>query len=243
MPNNPPVFTSAVPPNLQPQAGKQFEYRAVANDADGDTITYALLPNAPAGVTVNPTTGLVTWTPTAGQLGVNSFTVKASDSLGGESKLEVPLRVIEAIPNRAPDITSNPRTTARTGSGYFYKLAVTDPDGNPISFSLVSAPTGMTVDQSGLVAWTPTAAQTGPSAVSISVSDGFGGTDTQTWTLSVSNSTANRLPSITSVPNTITNLEKVYHYQLAGTDPDGDYLLWSLDNAPKGMVIDAKTGV
>jgi hypothetical protein len=241
-PNNPPVFTSAVPSNLQPQAGKRFEYRAVAADADGDNITYALLPGVPTGVAVNPTTGLVTWTPTATQLGTNSFTVKASDAKGGESKLEVPLRVIEAIPNRPPDITSNPRTTARTSSGYFYKLAATDPDGNPITFTLVSAPTGMTVNSEGLVAWTPTAAQTGPSAVSVSVSDGQGGTDTQSWTLNVSNSTANRLPTITSVPDTVTNLEKVYRYQLAGTDPDGDYLLWSLDSAPKGMVIDAKTG-
>jgi hypothetical protein len=175
-------------------------------------------------------------------VGTNSFTVKASDGKGGESKLEVPLRVIEAIPNRAPDITSDPRTTARTGSGYFYKLAATDPDGNPLTFTLVSKPVGMTVDSEGLVSWIPTASQTGRSAVSVSVSDGQGGTDTQSWTVNVSNSTANRLPSITSVPDTVTNLEKVYRYQLAGTDPDGDYLLWSLDSAPKGMVIDAKTG-
>ncbi|AFZ10870.1 RHS repeat-associated core domain protein (plasmid) [Oscillatoria nigro-viridis PCC 7112] len=40
----------------------------------------------------------------------------------------------------------------------------------------------------------------------------------------------------------MTNLDRVYRYQLAATDPEGDYLLWSLDNAPKGMVIDAKTG-
>uniref|UniRef100_UPI0030D90977 putative Ig domain-containing protein n=1 Tax=Tychonema sp. LEGE 07196 TaxID=1828665 RepID=UPI0030D90977 len=241
-PNNPPLFASIPPSDLQPQIGKRFEYRAVAADADGDIITYALLPNAPAGITVNPTTGLVTWTPTAGQLGTNSFTVKATDGKGGESKLEVPLRVIEAIPNRPPDITSDPRTSARTGSGYFYKLAVTDPDGNPISFTLVSKPAGMTVDSEGLVSWIPTAAQTGPIAVSVSASDGQGGTDTQSWTVNVSNSTANRLPSITSVPDTVTNLEKVYRYQLTGTDPDGDYLLWSLDSAPKGMVIDTKTG-
>ncbi len=78
--------------------------------------------------------------------------------------------------------------------------------------------------------------------MSVSVSDGQSGTATQSWTVNVSNSTANRAPSITSVPDTVTNLEKVYRYQLAATDPDGDYLLWSLDNAAKGMVIDAKTG-
>jgi hypothetical protein len=72
-PNNPPVFTSIVPSNLQPQAGKRFEYRAVAADADGDSITYALLPGAPTGVAIDPATGLVTWTPAAGQLGGDLF--------------------------------------------------------------------------------------------------------------------------------------------------------------------------
>ncbi|MFB8798280.1 MAG: putative Ig domain-containing protein [Microcoleus sp.] len=241
-PNNPPVFTSAAPSKEQPQAGKRFEYRAVAEDADGDNIVYTILPGAPIGAAINATTGLVTWTPTAGQLGTNSFTVKATDSKGSEAKLEVPLRVIEAIPNRPPDITSSPRTVARIGNGYFYKLAATDPDGNPITFTLVSKPAGMTVDAEGLVSWIPTASQTGPIAVSVLASDGFGGSDTQSWTVNVSNSAVNRPPSITSTPDTVTNLERVYRYQLTGTDPEGDYLLWSLDNAPKGMVIDAKTG-
>jgi hypothetical protein len=92
-PNNPPVFTEAVPSNLQPQLGKPFEYRAVAADADGDSITYALLPGAPTGVAIDPATGLVTWTPAAGQLGATSFTVLASDGKGSPAKLEVPLGV------------------------------------------------------------------------------------------------------------------------------------------------------
>ncbi|WP_293313893.1 putative Ig domain-containing protein [Microcoleus sp. PH2017_08_TRC_O_A] len=241
-PNNPPVFTSTAPSNLLPQTGKRFEYRAVAADADGDSITYSLQAGSPAGVTIDPATGLVTWTPTAIQLGATSFTVLATDSKSSPVKLEVPLRVIEPIPNRPPDITSTPRTSARTGSSYFYQLAATDPDGNPTSFTLVSYPVGMTLTNSGAIAWIPTAAQTGPQAVSVSVSDGQGGTDTQSWTVGVSNSTANRPPAITSVPDAVTNLEKVYRYQPAANDPDGDPIFWSLDSAPKGMVIDPKTG-
>jgi len=241
-PNNPPVFTSTVPPNLAARLGKPFEYRAVAADADGDNITYSLLPGAPTGVAIDATSGLVTATATAGQLGTTSFTVLASDGKGSPAKLEVPLRVIEGIPNRAPSITSSPRKEARTGTGYLYKLTATDADGDPTGVTLVSAPLGMTVNSEGLLAWTPQASQVGPQSVSVSVSDSQSGTDTQSWIVNVSNSTANRAPSITSVPDTVTNLEKVYRYQLAATDPEGDYLLWSLDNAPKGMVIDAKTG-
>jgi len=81
-PNNPPVFTEAVPPDWAAQLGKPFEYRAVAADADGDNITYSLLAGAPTGVAIDATSGLVTWTATAGQLGATSFTVLASDGKG-----------------------------------------------------------------------------------------------------------------------------------------------------------------
>lgn len=98
----------------------------------------------------------------------------------------------------------------------------------------------MKVDKDSLIVWTPGAGDVGQKQdVSVSASDGQGGSDTQSWTVNVSNSAVNRPPSITSVPDTVTNLERVYRYQLTATDPEGDYLLWSLDNAPKGMVIDA----
>ena len=44
--------------------------------------------------------------------GLEYFNVLASDGKGSPAKLEVPLRVIEAIPNRVPSITSSPRKEA-----------------------------------------------------------------------------------------------------------------------------------
>jgi hypothetical protein len=82
-------------------------------------------------------------------LGAVSFTVVASDGKGSPAKLEVPLQVIEAIPNRAPSITSSPRQETRNGSGYYYKLTATDPDGDHTRVTLVSAALGMTVNQRG----------------------------------------------------------------------------------------------
>jgi Putative Ig domain len=58
----------------------------------------------------------------------------------------------------------------------------------------------------------------------------------------VANQAPNQAPTITSTPNPVTNLDRVYAYNLQGSDPDGDLLVWDLQTAPAGMVIDPQTG-
>jgi large repetitive protein len=153
--NSVPVFTST--PNIRPQVGRLFQYQAQALDADGDTLTYALLPGAPTGLTVNPNTGLVTWTPTAAQLGNQAFTLRVLDGKGGETLQEVSLVVGVTDTNTAPTITSTPRTSTRQGNLYTYQVQATDPEGDRLTYSLVNPPSGMQI-QNGLIAWQPTAA-------------------------------------------------------------------------------------
>jgi len=58
----------------------------------------------------------------------------------------------------------------------------------PITFSLISGPTGMTVSAAGLVTWTPVAGQEGLNAVEIEASNLLG-TDTQTFDVNVAMAT------------------------------------------------------
>ena len=62
--------------------GASLTFTATASDADGDTLTYSLDSGNPSGSSINPTTGVFTWTPTAAQ-GPNSYpiTVRVSDGL------------------------------------------------------------------------------------------------------------------------------------------------------------------
>jgi RHS repeat-associated protein len=50
----------ATEPNTRIGAGETFAYQATALDNDRDTLRYSLI-NAPAGATIDPTTGKVTW--------------------------------------------------------------------------------------------------------------------------------------------------------------------------------------
>ena len=86
--------------------------------------------------------------------------------------------------NRARRSPPTPITDAAVGEPYGYDAAATDPDGDALTFRLLAGPAGMTVDPpSGLVQWTPTADQAGTQSVLLTVEDGRGGSDTQTFTL------------------------------------------------------------
>jgi hypothetical protein len=89
------------------------------------------------------------------------------------------------IPNGAPRILSSPPQEIH-GAVYTYRVIAEDPDGDPITFSLVSAPTGMTIDSnSGVISWPITQESTGNHVVEIAAQDPDGLKTTQKYTLSI----------------------------------------------------------
>ncbi len=86
-----PTFTSTAP--TAALVGFNLNYNAQTNEEGGTTgLTYSLT-NAPSGATINTTTGIITWTPTAAQAGAQSFTVVATDAAGNAATLPVSLTV------------------------------------------------------------------------------------------------------------------------------------------------------
>jgi hypothetical protein len=75
--NQAPTITST--PVTAATVGQPYAYDVNATDPDGDTLTYAL-DVAPAGMTINAATGLIAWTPAAGQVGPNGVTARATDN-------------------------------------------------------------------------------------------------------------------------------------------------------------------
>jgi PKD repeat protein len=75
-----PMITSTPP--LEVNEGSTYTYNVTAIDPNGDPLTYALL-KSPPGMTIDPSTGVITWTPPAGQpQGGNDVTVQVSDPQG-----------------------------------------------------------------------------------------------------------------------------------------------------------------
>jgi RHS repeat-associated protein len=244
--NNAPVFTSGFVSVNRAFVGQTYQYKFTAQDADGDSISYSLATTT-SGAFIDKNTGLFTWTPQAGTEGSNTFTITISDGRGGKNNLPFGINVLPstATPaNSSPTITSQPRKTIALGQTYLYAVTAFDPDNDPLTYTLENSPTGMTIDSKGIISWSPNFNQLGAIPVTVKVGDGRGGVTPQTFNIDVVSTTvrSNSAPSITSVPNLITNIDREYQYNLTGIDSDGDLLLWSLDKKPEGMVIDANTG-
>ncbi len=80
-----------------------LSFSASATDADGDAITYSILAGlteVPAGLTVNPTSGLVTWTPTRcpNQEGTWRVRVRATDNSVDARFDEKTLNIVVTLP-------------------------------------------------------------------------------------------------------------------------------------------------
>jgi hypothetical protein len=123
---------------------------------------------------------------------------------------------------------------------FTHAIDATDGDGDPLAFALASAPAGMTIDaRTGVIQWTPGAAQTGSQQYTVVVSDGRGGEARQTYNVAVA---PNQLPAVAAAAPVAGVALEPLSIPFTATDPDGDALVWSLLDAPPGMSIDAATG-
>ena len=142
-----------------------------------------------------------------------------------------------------PTITSVAVTAATQGQPYTYAVTATDPDGGTLTFSLVTAPGGMTINgATGVISWTPTAAQVGSHPVTVRVTDPTARFAEQSYTLVVAADTLAQPPAFTSTPVIVATYGQPYAYVAAATDPEAGAVTYSLDVAPAGMTIDATTG-
>ncbi len=239
IPNSAPTIDST--PVTSATEGAAYSYDVNASDADGDTLAYSLT-TAPAGMTIDTTNGVISWTPTTAQVGSQSVTVQVEDGNGGSDTQSFTITV-DAIPTSAPTIDSTPVTSATEGAAYSYDVNASDADGDTLTYSLTTAPAGMTIDSaSGVISWTPTAAQVGTQSVTVQVNDGNGGSDSQSFTITV-DAIPNSAPTIDSTPVTSATEGAAYSYDVNASDADGDTLVYSLTTAPAGMAIDTSSGL
>nr|WP_269454730.1 PASTA domain-containing protein [Methylomonas koyamae] len=74
--------------------------------------------------------------------------------------------------NEAPVITSSAPSLGVATVSFLYTVTASDPDGDSLNYSLLQAPSGMTIDATtGAIAWTPGAAQIGTANVVVKVAD------------------------------------------------------------------------
>ncbi len=253
--NLPPQINSN--PEQTGMVGTAYSYQVIAFDPDEDELDYSLEGTPPIGMSIDPDTGLLTWTPAAGQTGVHSVQVIVSDGTDSDDQtFEISVR-----DNAAPVLTAIPDGTLTAGQLYEFDVSATDADGDALTYSLLGAPSNMTIDAgTGRIRWQTTLDDINlHSDITVAVTDPFGLYDTHMFDLDVVPPAAdgggdgnsgdgggpsiNSYPYITSTPSYTAVVDNLYLYQATATDPDHDPLVWLLDSSVRNMQIDRDTGL
>ncbi len=232
-----PIFASQPPSSVQVNA--TYVYHVQVQDGNGDEVTVTLQLGQP-DVQFDQATKRLSWIPSAEENRV--IRLQATDGRGGESFQEFTVSALASLPNADPEIVSTPRSRMRLGVPYVYIVDVTQDDADPLTFSLDTAPSGMTIDTEGVVMWDDPPVMFMMEPVTIRVEDGRGGVDTQSFDLEIVPDWQNSDPVISSNPPRYARADRLFAYDLAAEDADGDDVIWRIVSAPDGVSVDQMTG-
>ena len=144
----------------------------------------------------------------------------------------VDIVVSTGVPNRAPSILSTPPTLAEVGQPYSYDVEAIDPDGDPLTYSLDTAPSGMGINAvSGQITWTPAGDQQGDHAVTVRAQDPSALFDSQSFTVAVA--AASDFP-VASIDTPLEDAELTGLVDIVGEASDDNLNEYVLAYAPAG---------
>ena len=169
-------------------AAATYSFQPTAYDANGDALTFSIA-NKPVWATFSSSTGLLTGTPSGSQAGTyGSISIKVSDGKWSATLSSFSITVTTPVTtNSPPVITGSPAVSAQAGQPYSFRASATDPDGNPLEFSIQNQPGWATFDTStGTLYGTPAETDVGNhTSILISASDGTSTSSLPAFTITV----------------------------------------------------------
>jgi hypothetical protein len=236
--------------NKSGTVGVGVAFTATATDSDIPTneLAFSLDAGAPAGATINATTGAFSWTP--GATGSFPLTVRVTDD--GTPALSdfeaITITVVGEAENQAPVLAAIGDKTVNELTLLSFTATATDPDaGQTLTFSLdAGSPSGATITAGGVFSWTATEVQ-GPGSYPATIRVTDNGTpalsDFEAITITVNE--VNVAPILAAIGNKSGTVGVAVTFTASATDADipANALAFSLDaGAPAGATTNATTG-
>ncbi len=249
--NSPPVLT--VPETLTINELTQLSVTLTALDPDlpANPLTFSVVA-APSGVNLNPTTGVLTWTPSELQgPSTNTLTVRVSDSGSPSLSVTNSFKVIVNEVNVAPVLAVIADKTVAENSLLSFRIVATDADlpANKLTYSFEpGAPTGASINPTtGQFTWTPVEEQ-GPGVypITVRVTDNGVPSLSATRTFIVTVNEVNTAPVLAPIVDVTVPQGSWVRFTNSVTDLDlpANLLFFSLEpGAPAGASLDPTTGV
>jgi hypothetical protein len=218
----------------------------VANDADGDALTYSIDSQGSLGTAVitNAATGAFTYSPNANANGTDTFSFIAND--GTENSNIATITISIAAVNDAP-MANNGSANVSAGNSVAGTLVANDIDGDALTFSISVPPSQgsvvVTNPATGAFTYTANSGASGSDSFSFVVNDGAVNSNVATVAITI-NGNVNVAPvaqnsTITTAVNTPVSGNMI------ATDANGDTLTYSIIvQGRRGTVVidDVNTG-
>ncbi|MCB0403274.1 MAG: tandem-95 repeat protein [Bdellovibrionales bacterium] len=145
---------------------------SAVSDADNDTLSFTIV-DGPTWAKLT-TDGKFSGTPAKSNVGENKWTVEVRDPDGATDRATVIVKVIKS--NEPPHWLVKPTVLPDGKEDQFYsqdlKTHATDPDNDPLAFTILSGPSWASVNSSGALVGTPTKDDVGLQKFTIRVADG-----------------------------------------------------------------------
>jgi hypothetical protein len=246
--NTPPSL--AFIPDQTVVVGTPLTLQLTGSDSDVPAqVLFYSLASGPTGATVDPTSGLFSWTPSAAQAGSSvSITVQVTDSGLPSATASRSFKVTATPPNTAPTLAPVPNLLATAGSPITVQLSAADSDvpAQTLTYSLVAGPGSATLNPTtGSFSWSPTSAQAGSAyPVTVRVTDSGSPPLSASQTFTIAVAAPNTAPSLATVANQLVVAGSLLSLKLHGTDSDlpAQSLSYGLVSGPAGAAVDQSSG-
>ncbi len=233
-----PVFDSA--PNTSVSAGALYSYQVAAHDPDGSTPGF-LLVSGPSGMTVNATTGLLTWATQPTSPATVTVALYAYDPSGSYTQQQFAINVGGG--SHDPVISPlPPQVSGQEGQPLVLPVSATDPDGRSLVYWANNLPGGVSFDPtSHTLLWKPDYGQAGTyNDVTFFVSDGV---NTVSTSITLLIAPAPPPPQLIAPADQTLREGDHLRFTLRGSDADGSAVSYSSTALPTNATLDPLTGV
>ena len=165
--NHAPVLTT--PPTQTTVRTTSATLAILAVDEDGDALTYATT-GLPAGLSIHPTTGVISGTVGTFAANTNTVTITATDAGNLTASTTFTWTTTAPPTNRPPVINAPGSQSFIRGTIASLTLLASDPDGQALTWSAVNLPPGLSINSTnGLISGTVslTAPDTGTATITV----------------------------------------------------------------------------
>ncbi|MDA8744744.1 dockerin type I domain-containing protein [Rubripirellula amarantea] len=239
--NAPPVLTPI--PNLVAVVGQPLSFTIDVDDLDQDPLLFDHV-GLPAGASLvaSPRYGeaILSWTPTAGDVGEHPVEIVVSDSgnLGQTLPLEDRQNITITVraSNTAPNLTPIAIPSVAEGNSLAFTLAASDSDGDDVFFTATGLPAGAKLNSiTGEVTYSPGFESAGNYTFTATASDG-NATSSSEFSFTVTQT--NRPPSLSVIPPVAGFEGSEIVVSIAAFDLDGGTPIVTIPGLPDGAFLE-----